>query len=115
MGKLTGLVEALREVRAQRTRIADLERELLRVSPQVAALEERVELLTRRLADERLAAADLPPTPRPRRRAPCWRRSAASTPASAPGSPRRRCSRSGCGSWRTGSASTPRPGSPREG
>ena len=47
MGKVGSLVEALREVRAQRVRIADLERELARVSPQLAALEERVERLAR--------------------------------------------------------------------
>jgi uncharacterized protein involved in exopolysaccharide biosynthesis len=51
MAKLSSLVEALREVRAQRERIADLERELVRVSPQLAALEQRVEGLRARLDD----------------------------------------------------------------
>jgi uncharacterized protein involved in exopolysaccharide biosynthesis len=45
MSKLGGFFEALREVRRQQGRIADLERELMRLSPQVAALETRVEEL----------------------------------------------------------------------
>ena len=47
MGRLSSLVQALREVRAQRVRIGELERELQRVSPQLAALEHRVEQLQR--------------------------------------------------------------------
>ncbi len=57
MSKLGALVAASREVRAQRRRIGDLERELARLSPQVAALEERMERLARRLEDRELDAA----------------------------------------------------------
>ena len=49
MSRLGGYLEALREVRRQQRRIADLERELMRLSPQVAALEARVEELRLRL------------------------------------------------------------------
>lgn len=51
MARLRSLVDALREVQAQRERIADLERELMRISPQLAALEQRVEDLRARLED----------------------------------------------------------------
>jgi len=57
MSKVGSLVDALRQVRAQQGRIADLERELARVSPQLAALEERVEHLTQRLGSAQLVAA----------------------------------------------------------
>ena len=57
MAKVKELLDALREVRAQRARIADLERELQRVSPQLAALEERVERLAQRVGDGGLAAS----------------------------------------------------------
>lgn len=58
MSRLTRLVAALREVEAQRRRLDDLERELVRLSPQVAALEERVEELRRRLDDPPFEATD---------------------------------------------------------
>ena len=51
MSKLGELRRALRDVRRQQARIGDLERELMRLSPQVAALESRVEELRRQLAD----------------------------------------------------------------
>ena len=57
MSRLGSLADALRQVRAQRGRIADLERELARVSPQLAALEERVEQLTQRVGTAALAVA----------------------------------------------------------
>jgi predicted nucleic acid-binding Zn-ribbon protein len=56
MSKVRSLVDALREVRVQRDRIADLERELVRISPQLAALEQRVEDLRTRLDDPTYAA-----------------------------------------------------------
>lgn len=58
MAKLRSLLDALREVRAQGDRIADLERELLRLSPQVAALEQRVEDLRVRIEDPAFTGDD---------------------------------------------------------
>lgn len=49
MSKLGELRRTLRDVRRQQGRVGDLERELMRLSPQVAALETRVEELARRL------------------------------------------------------------------
>ena len=49
MSKLAGFFESLREVRRQQRRIGDLERELMRLSPQVAALEARLEEMRLRL------------------------------------------------------------------
>ena len=55
----SGRVRALQErVERQHQRIAELERELTRVSPQVAALEERVEDLRQRLDVPDLDASD---------------------------------------------------------
>jgi uncharacterized protein involved in exopolysaccharide biosynthesis len=58
MSKVSSLLAALREVNAQRERIADLERELMRLSPQVAALEQRLEELRARLDDPAFTAGD---------------------------------------------------------
>lgn len=58
MSKVRSLLDALREVRAQRDRIADLERELMRLSPQVAALEQRLEDLRARLEDPAFTAGE---------------------------------------------------------
>lgn len=49
-GRLQRLRDALRAAGDNERRIADLERELVRVSPQLAALEERVEQLAARLS-----------------------------------------------------------------
>lgn len=49
MSKLGSFFEALREVRRQQRRLGDLERELMRLSPQVAALETRLEEMRVRL------------------------------------------------------------------
>lgn len=51
MSKFRSLLELFREVRAQGDRIADLERELLRLSPQVASLEQRLEELRTKVED----------------------------------------------------------------
>ena len=53
ISRIKAKVETMRSIRArldrQHQRIAELERELIRVSPQLAALEERVEALRRRV------------------------------------------------------------------
>jgi predicted RNase H-like nuclease (RuvC/YqgF family) len=56
MSRIGSLLAALREVRAQRERIEDLERELVRISPQLAALEQRLEELRVRLDRQPLTA-----------------------------------------------------------
>lgn len=58
MSRIRRLVAALREVDRQRARVDDLERELVRLSPQVAALEERVESLRQRLDDPSYAGSE---------------------------------------------------------
>ncbi|MGO4256559.1 hypothetical protein [Marmoricola sp. RAF53] len=58
MSRIGSLLDALREVRVQGQRIADLERELLRLSPQVAALEQRLEDLRARIDDPAWEADD---------------------------------------------------------
>ncbi|MCW2857086.1 MAG: hypothetical protein JWR52_2701 [Marmoricola sp.] len=58
MSKLRSFLEALREVRAQGARISTVERELIRIAPQLAALEERVEDLRARLDDPAFEADD---------------------------------------------------------
>ncbi len=59
MSRIGSVVHALRRVNRQHERIAELEREIGRLSPQVAALEERLEDLAQRLND-RLADASSP-------------------------------------------------------
>jgi len=51
MSRIRAVLSALREVRVQAARIDELERELIRIAPQVAALEQRVEDLRTRLDD----------------------------------------------------------------
>ncbi|MFL6159082.1 MAG: hypothetical protein ACJ72D_23590 [Marmoricola sp.] len=58
MSKLGSLITALKEVRVQQARIAEMERQLIRLSPQVAALEQRVEDLRTRLDDPEFTADD---------------------------------------------------------
>lgn len=59
MARMGSFVHALRRVNRQHERIAELEREIGRLSPQVAALEERLEDLAQRLSD-RVAGASSP-------------------------------------------------------
>lgn len=56
MSKVRSFLDALREVRAQGTRISDVERELIRIAPQLAALEQRLEDLRVRLDDPAFVA-----------------------------------------------------------
>ncbi|MCW2754408.1 MAG: hypothetical protein JWQ32_1819 [Marmoricola sp.] len=58
MSKLRSFLEALRDLRAQGARISTMERELIRIAPQLAALEERVEDLRARLDDPAFEADD---------------------------------------------------------
>ncbi len=58
MSKVRSFLDALREVRAQAVRISDVERELIRIAPQLAALEQRVEDLRERLDDPAFEADD---------------------------------------------------------
>ena len=58
MAKLRAFLDALREVRTQGARIDDLERELIRISPQLASLEQRVEALRARVDDPAFTADD---------------------------------------------------------
>jgi predicted nuclease with TOPRIM domain len=56
MSKVRSLLQALREVRAHGDRISTVERELIRLGPQLAALEQRVEDLRVRLDDPAFGA-----------------------------------------------------------
>lgn len=58
MSKVRSFLDALRDVRTQAVRIGDLERELVRIVPQLAALEQRVEDLRLRLDDPAFTADD---------------------------------------------------------
>ncbi len=58
MSKLGSLLTALREVRTQQARIDELERQLIRISPQLAALEQRVAELSARVDDPDFVADD---------------------------------------------------------
>lgn len=58
MSKVGSLIAALREVRDQGRRIDDLQRELMRLSPQVAAIEERLEELRALVEDPAFRADD---------------------------------------------------------
>ena len=62
LARAKSAVARLREVTVrldrQHGRIADLERELVRIGPQVAALQEQVERLRRRLDDPAYAASE---------------------------------------------------------
>ena len=51
MAKVRAFLDALRDVRALRSRVDDLERELIRLSPQLAAVEQRLETLRATVED----------------------------------------------------------------
>ena len=58
MAKVRAFLDALRDVRALRVRVDDLERELVRLSPQLAAVEERLESLRAKIEDPAFIADD---------------------------------------------------------
>ena len=58
MAKIRAFLDALREVRALGARVDDLERELIRISPQLAAVEQRLETLRARIDDPTFIADD---------------------------------------------------------
>ena len=58
MAKVRAFLDALRDVRALRVRVDDLERELIRLSPQLAAVEDRLERLRAKVEDPAFLADD---------------------------------------------------------